>query len=560
MKIKEKLVKVKNEKKELTPAQKRKRKKKIIRWSIIGVIALIIAINMISNIGKTPSVENSTMSKISKETIATSIGATGMIEASDSKTVITKLSGLVVKKVYVENGDIVNAGDPICEFDVSDASKALAEQRQQERDAEQEKQEAIDDAQSQLDEANSNLAESQAKRDNAQKELDDYRAKFINNNVNNNVSNIANITNTNNPFTNMIGNAVNNTVNNTSSNTTTFDPNELSRLEQNVVNASNEVQANEATVNTLQRQLDAIKSADSSSISSLLGGLSGSSSMGSSSMLSALGYSSLSNEEIIANKLVTATASGTITNLSVNEDSIFQGSEVCKIECADALCVTSEIGEYDIPDIRTGMKVKIKTEATRNLEMDGIVTYVATTPTTTGMNSLSSLMSSSLMSGMMSGTTSSSSDSTGGVSYTIKIDILNQSDRLRLGMNAKLSIITDMRENVLAVPYDAVNTRDDGTKYIVTVADDFDLDKIAKEQKKEKMLEATRELEKEAIPNELLEGNTKEINVETGLEGTYNVEIKSDEIYENQKVIVNKSNVTNSIEALLQMMGAAAGT
>ena len=138
------------------------------------------------------------------------------------------------------------------------------------------------------------------------------------------------------------------------------------------------------------------------------------------------------------------------------------------------------------------------------------------------------------MSGMMSGTTSSSSSSsTGGVSYTVKIDILNQNDRLRLGMNAKLSIITDMRENVLSVPYDAINTRDDGTKYITVVADDFDLDKIAKEQKKDRMLEATREIEKDAIPNELLEGQTKEITVETGLEGTYNVEIKSSEIYEN---------------------------
>ncbi len=608
----------KKEKKELTPLQKKKRKKRIIRWGIFLVIVLIFIINAINNSGKVPSMENSTLSKVSKETIATSIGATGTIESSSSKIVTSKLTGLTVSQVFVKNGDVVNSGDPICEFDVSDIQKALDEQHKQEREAkaeqaraEREQKEQEEELRKSLDEAkkeadnNSKATEKELEKakkdrdtakanvDKAQKELDAY-LQSENTRVTNTISNTTTNTVSNRTVANTIANAINNrigNITNQASDALEVDAGELARLQQNLATANAAYTEANTTVSELEDRLDGEKEAaniDVNSVVNSMKSISGvtnlastitslsnanvntsdlsslaSSMSGSSSLLSSLGMGSFSNmsyEDMIANRVVTAPASGTITNLSVTEDATFSGTEVCLIEGAESLCVSSEIGEYDIPDIKEGMKVRIKTEATRNQELDGIITSVATTPTSTGLNSLSNLMSSSMMSGMMSGSSSSSSSSTGGVSYTIKVDIITPSDRLRLGMNAKMSIITNMKENVLSVPYDAVNTRDDGSKYIVTVADDFDIEKIAEEKKKTKMLNATRELEKTAIPNELLEGQTKEINVETGIEGTYNVEISSNEIYENMNVVLNKSSVSNSIEALLEMMGAAAGT
>ncbi len=613
--IKEFFGKFKKEKKEkpvLSPLQRKKLKKRRIRWTIIGIIVIIFIINAINNAGKVPSLENSTLSKVTRETIATSIGATGIVESSSSKIVTTKVTGLRVTNVFVNNGDVVNAGDPICEFDVSDVQKALNEQRKQEREAkeqqeqiEREQQEREAEIRKQLNDAkkqaNDNvkstekeLVDAKQKRDDAkskvdkaQKALDDFMNSDNTNSISNSVSN----TTVANTISNVISNQIANITNQVSNNLG-IDAEKLSKLQQELATANAEYVQEENNVRTLEERLDAAKQAADIDVNSVVGGigtLNGISNLtstinslsqanvntsdlsslasglsSSSSILSSLGmggFSNLSYEEIINNRVVTAPTSGTITNLSVAEDATFNGTEVCLIEGADSLCISSEIGEYDIPDIKEGMKVRIKTEATRNQELEGIITSVATTPTTTGLNSLTNLMTSNLMTGMMSGTSSSSgSSSSGGVSYTIKIDILTISDRLRLGMNAKLSIITNMKEKVLAVPYDAINTREDGTKYIVTVADDFDVEKIAKEHKKEKMLKATQDLEKTAIPNELLEGNTKEIDIKTGIEGTYNVEIESNEIYENMNVVVNKSSVTNSIEALLEMMGAAAGT
>ena len=579
------------EKKELSPLQRKKLKKKRIKWGIFGVIVLIIFINYLVNLGRVPSTDNSTISKISKETIATSIGATGTIEASSSKIVTSNLTGLTVKSVFVENGDIVNSGDPICEFDVTSIQKALNEQRQAERE-EQERQDElreelekskkdadaiVNQRQKELDEANERLDNAKLKVDKAQKELDDY----------NNSTNTTTNTTVNNAISNAVTNIISNTIanaTNTISNQTGVDMNEYAQLQQNLIDANSEYSQAQVDVARSEQELENAKQAADIDVNGIMTGINsvngmsntlsainglssaGVNTSGLSSLASSMGISSyltsnMTYEEMIANRIVKAPVSGTITNLSVVEDMTLTSSQVCLIEGADTFCVTSEIGEYDIPDIKEGMKVKIKTEATRDLELDGIVISVATTPTTSGMNSLSNLMSSSMFSSMMTGTTSSSgSGSTGGTSYTVKIDLLTQNDRLRLGMNAKMSIITDMKTNVLAVPYDAIETDDDGNKYIVTVADDFDIEKVAKEKKKEKMYKATVEADKSAIPNELLEGNTKKIIVKTGLEGTYNVEISSDEVYEGMNVIVNKSSVTNSIEALLQMMGAAAGT
>lgn len=176
----------------------------------------------------------------------------------------------------------------------------------------------------------------------------------------------------------------------------------------------------------------------------------------------------------------------------------------------------AEIDEYDIPDIAVGMRVLIKTDATRDEELEGTVIYTA--PSSTSMNAASALAT----------TSASSVTGTSSATYTVKIALETQNDRLRLGMNAKLSIITESRENVWSVPYDAVYDREDGTHYI------------------------------EILKNEETE-EKQEITVEKGLEGTYYIEISSDELKEGMKVVLPKIEAGSSIEDLIEMMGADAG-
>jgi len=112
--------------------------------------------------------------------------------------------------------------------------------------------------------------------------------------------------------------------------------------------------------------------------------------------------------------------------------------------------------------------------------------------------------------------------------YKIEISLDSQNDRLRLGMNAKLSIITEMEENVWTVPYNAIYEKEEGTHYI----------EIAKDETGE---------------------NKEELEVEIGIEGTYYTQIKSDKIKSGMKIVLPKVESGNSIESLIEMMGADAG-
>ena len=63
---------------------------------------------------------------------------------------------------------------------------------------------------------------------------------------------------------------------------------------------------------------------------------------------------------------------------------------------------------------------------------------------------------------------------------------------------------------------------------------------------------------REILKNEETE-EIQEITVEKGLEGTYYVEISSDELKEGMRVVLPKIEAGNSMKELIEMMGADAG-
>ena len=145
----------------------------------------------------------------------------------------------------------------------------------------------------------------------------------------------------------------------------------------------------------------------------------------------------------------------------------------------------------------------IKTDATGDEEMSGTVTFVAPTPTaSTASSSAGSSSSSASSSGTSSG-------------YTVEVTINHPSDRLRLGMTAKTSIITEEVTDVFVVPYECVETAPDGTKTITVV----DGDQTGQDGQNS-------------------QDNQRTIQVETGLETDYYVEISSDELTEGMQVVI----------------------
>ncbi len=136
-----------------------------------------------------------------------------------------------------------------------------------------------------------------------------------------------------------------------------------------------------------------------------------------------------------------ASIAGTITAVNVKEGDTYAGGVIATIQDCSDFVVSAEIDEYDIADVELGMKAIFKTDATRDEQLEGEVIFVSPTPT-------------------------QGSD----VTYQVKVRINSDTGRLRLGMNAKLNIILSETENVLTVPYDAVQQDENGNDvvYVIT--------------------------------------------------------------------------------------------
>ena len=226
---------------------------------------------------------------------------------------------------------------------------------------------------------------------------------------------------------------------------------------------------------------------------------------------------------------VIAPFDGIITSVSVEAGDNYNGSEICVLQDNANLIVSLSVDEYDIPDIAKGMEAVIKTDATGDEEMSGTVTFVAPTPTTS--------------TGSSSGTGSSSSTSTSS-GYAVEVTINNPSERLRLGMTAKTSIITEEVTDVFVVPYECVETAPDGTKTITVV--DTDQSGAAGQDSKNSQ---------PGKDGQNAQSNQRTIQVETGLETDYYIEISSDELTEGMQVVVPQTTSSSSSDMMIMPDG-----
>ena len=109
--------------------------KKHKKLTIVIILVLVLAIGvgvMASNMNKKKeqmlAMMNQTQtSKVERRTLVSSVSATGTLTSVQSKEILVNLSGVEVKSVSVELGDMVEAGQVICEFDSSDVEENLAE-------------------------------------------------------------------------------------------------------------------------------------------------------------------------------------------------------------------------------------------------------------------------------------------------------------------------------------------------------------------------------------------------------------------------------------------------
>ena len=144
---------------------------------------------------------------------------------------------------------------------------------------------------------------------------------------------------------------------------------------------------------------------------------------------------------------ITAPVSGTVTAVYASVGSSGSGL-LFVIEDTDHLVISTSVKGYDLGDVKTGMTVEIKSDATGDSVIPGTLTTIAPTAK---KNQL--------------GDTEASNDP----SFEAEVRVASAESGLRIGMEARLSYIIARQAHVLAVPYEAVFTDEAGQSCILVL-------------------------------------------------------------------------------------------
>lgn len=540
--------------------RKRQRKKKMrIAIALVLVIVILVGAIYIKRSKKESADAEVKTEKLEKRTIVNSVSGSGKVEAVNSEEVTAGMAGTTIDSIEVQVGDHVEAGQTIAVMDTSSLSSQVKSLNDEIKDLEKQKADAVKSKKEAEDKAaaDAQAAQVQAAQDAYAREVAAQAQKEANE---------AEKKQTLSALTAQY-NALNTQYTADNEKLQSMQATYQEKLQDGADDGADagadgkkgwkETDADamayyalilqqQGTVTTeltqlqnLQTSMKAVENADTSvsipAVSSPQLSLPATGQLNNmnvatsyDSAISTLKEQVKSLNRQIANGTIKARTSGTVTEVNAKAGDTYLGTPIASVEGIETLMLTAEVDEYDIPDVSVGMPVKIKTDATRDAELEGEVSFVALKAS--GSSSSSSLGALSSLTGGadMSGFTAASSDAT----YTVHIALKEQNERLRIGMNAKISIITDSVKDAWSVPFESVQTDEDGREYI--------------EVEEEKKVDGRKTTTKRKIP------------VTTGIEGTYYIQIMSDELKEGMDVIVPESQ-DNSMEELMNMMGSDAG-
>ena len=551
----------------------------IIILAILIAILVVVKIVKIKNKNNEPEYE---IAKIEKRTLTNSISCSGNLKTEESKNVTSLLVGSKITGVNVKVGDKVNVGDVLVTFDTETLSKtakdlaasinaakqqsniSVAGAERAVQDAENSKNSSLDQAKTAKDQAqaaydsatqtkNSSLPGLNANLSNLQSELATYvpieqkynaatdsvaKAQLAVNSAQDNYNKIVASVTAIDPS--LVGSspevleantallaanaALVSSQNNLESakNAYMAIADRYSNLQQQISSISAQIASLNQAVEQTKSAYDQAEKAYNNTLATLDSAVlnakdaAATSKIGSSTATLTLEEQLVATNKQLEEGSLKSTVSGTVTAVNARKGDNYQGGTLVTIEGVENFILEANVDEYDIADIQEGMDVIIKTDATRDEELLGKVIFVA--PASNEVVSGSAMTSASAI----SGTTPTTSEAT----YLVKIELLSSNDRLKLGMSAKASIITEKAEKVLCVPYDAITEKENGKKVITIINDDE---------------------------------SQKEITVDVGLESGYYSEIRSNKIKEGMKIVLPKLEGSSTLDELLDSMGATGG-
>lgn len=566
-----------------------KKHKKLCIFLVIVVILGILIARFVSNVQKAAENMMSLLNQqetaaIERRSLVESVSATGSVTSAGSKTVTALVSGVQTLSVPVQVGDMVTEGDLLCLLDTADLEDSLADSEllldvtqsrtqldlkaaqrsltesetsvQVELSRMEEQVEsarrAYEEAKESMNKAGSSYGNANHISSDIRKELEEYQAQ------------LAQVHERMNEYSAAVsggdaGPAVwqeleaeaqrlEQLITERQIQYSTAQETERglrSAYDQTITAVNN---AYDAYKRQLQSQEDAIRNGNST-LQSRQDSLTSSKLSASTSGLSDQQQIDRYKEQIAACN-VTAPVSGIVTAVNLEAGDNYNGGAIVTIEDISSYEVTVEIDEYDISKIKVGQRVVIKTNGTGDLELEGEVLSIAPRATA----------------------------GSGSVTYTVKTSIATPCDDLRMDMTAKLSIVISSRENVLTVPYTAVQTADDGSFYVEVVERDAQAGTDGSAQSGSAEGGQWADAKQPAGVPQSAGGSqpmapggpggngnmantlpTRRIPVTKGIESDYYVEISGEGIEEGLEVIVPKDDSLDNLNQLLLEMGPMGG-
>lgn len=239
-------------------------------------------------------------------------------------------------------------------------------------------------------------------------------------------------------------------------------------------------------------------------------------------------------EEKIEGCVVSSTIGGIVTKVDVIEGDVYAGGAMITVENTSAYEVSAQIDEYDIAKIKEGQEVVIKTNGTGSLELKGTVKSIAPHATAaTNLNNSSST----------------------GVKYEVRVSVLTPCEDLKLDMTAKIEIICEKSEGVLAVPTEAIQEDEDGNFFVEILDKGEPIDTS-------KMLTDPESVSKEDA--EKLQSGEKNyeshnVFITKGLEGDYYTEISGEGLEAGMRIVVPNNGAFSDISEYMDEAGAMGG-
>ncbi len=377
-----------------------------------------------------------------KQNVINSINVSGTVEGGSLVKVTSTLSQKV-ESLHVEIGSYVKKGDVLCVFDSSELQKQYDELKKtmENSDALKEKNQEI--AQRNLESARQEkenvLAQAQRSIDEAVRARDDAYRKY-----NNNIAQINSIAGRIGELNDALAYAADELEQAAIAGEIQLAEAQKQALEQENSMLDSQFASYDSAIATARDAYASAERAADASIQSIQDTIDMEAFQTEDSFDAQLEKLAKSIEECT----VKAPKDGLITVLNVAEGSIPTTESIMTIEDDTQLKITVQIKETDILRIKEGMEVLVTTTATGEEEFTGSVSRVVN---------------------IYSAADPYSGEEGG---YKAEITIDAKDTDLLIGMNAKAKIILERSDDVLAVPYDAIEENEDGESVVYVARED----------------------------------------------------------------------------------------